>query len=477
MSFSRPLLTAAALLHASMNRETNSRRILLSLAVFAAAAALTLRDFDAPATQAATPSVLADTPPMGWNSWDCFGATVREDEVKANADYMAKHLARFGWQYVVVDIQWYEPEARGYDYRPGAELTMDRYGRLLPAVNRFPSAAAGAGFKPLADYVHKLGLKFGIHIMRGIPRGAVRDNTPILGSTARARDIADPYSLCPWNPDMYGINMSRRGAQEYYNSIVQLYADWGVDFIKADDEIRPIHRDEIRALHVAIQKTRRPVVLSLSPGPARVEDADFLAENAQMWRVSDDFWDDWRLLRQNFILLSIWGGFGRPGAWPDGDMLPLGHIGGRSAEGRGRWTRFTKTEQRTLVTLWSIARSPLIMGGNLPENDEFTDSLLTNEEVIAVNQRGVNAREFFLSGPRIVWISDQHGAPGKNVAVFNVGDHSTAKIPIQWRAIGLPDVCAVRDLWTGETLGEFRDSYTFELEPHASGLYRITPAP
>src|SRR5215212_9476188 len=141
---------------------------------------------------------VARTPPMGWNSWDCYGPTVTEAEVKANAAYMARHMKRFGWQYVVVDIQWYEPKAKAHGYRPNAELVMDRYGRLLPALNRFPSAARGRGFKPLADYVHRLGLKLGVHIVRGIPRQAVRVNTPVFGTNLLVRDAADTESTCPW---------------------------------------------------------------------------------------------------------------------------------------------------------------------------------------------------------------------------------------------------------------------------------------
>src|SRR5689334_10845836 len=132
----------------------------------------------------------APKPPMGWNSWDCFATTVTEDQVKAQADYMATHLARFGWQYIVVDIQWYVPDARGFVYQEGANVALDAHGRFLPAANRFPSCAGGFG--PLADYVHRAGLKFGVHLLRGIPRAAVAANLPILGSTSRARDIADP---------------------------------------------------------------------------------------------------------------------------------------------------------------------------------------------------------------------------------------------------------------------------------------------
>ena len=139
--------------------------------------------------------MIAKTSPMGWNSWDCWGAAVTEEIVRANAEYMASHLREFGWEYIVVDIQWYEPGAASHAYHPFADLKMDEYSRLLPAVNRFPSAADGKGFAPLAEYVHGLGLKFGIHIMRGIPRQAVSGNTAILGSDKRARDIADPSSI------------------------------------------------------------------------------------------------------------------------------------------------------------------------------------------------------------------------------------------------------------------------------------------
>jgi hypothetical protein len=162
---------------------------------------------------------LAPAPPMGWNSWDSFGTSVTEAEVKANADYMAKHLARYGWQYIVVDIQWSEPNPKTHGYRPDAELVMDAYGRLMPAPNRFPSASDGRGFKPLADYVHRKGLKFGIHIMRGIPRRAVDANLPIHGSDRKAAGVANKNSTCPWNSDMYGVDTSLPGGQDYYDSI------------------------------------------------------------------------------------------------------------------------------------------------------------------------------------------------------------------------------------------------------------------
>ncbi|MGA3097310.1 MAG: glycoside hydrolase family 27 protein [Bryobacteraceae bacterium] len=425
--------------------------------------------------QSPAPVRVAATPPMGWNSWDCYGTTVTEAEVKANADYVARNLKAHGWRYIVVDIQWSEPNPQAHGYRPDTELAMDGFGRLIPAEKRFPSSAGGRGFKPLADYIHGLGLQFGIHIMRGIPRRAVKANLPVAGSKARAAEIADSFSVCPWNTDMYGLDMSRPGAQDYYDSILKAYADWGVDYIKADDIARPAHREEIAGLHRAILKTGRPIVLSLSPGPAQVKDAAFLQENANLWRISDDFWDDWKLLRQNFILMSIWSGFGRPGAWPDADMLPLGHIGLRAEQGEDRMTRFTHEEQRTLVSLWSIAQSPLMFGGDLPGNDAFTLALISNDEVLQVDQRGSHGRSFAEGGESVAWMAD--GEPGvKYLGVFNVGDRSPIDTRVEWRALGLSAKCALRDLWEHKDLGTIDGGYVFHIPPHGSGLYRVGPA-
>jgi hypothetical protein len=420
--------------------------------------------------------VAAARPPMGWNSWDAYGTTVTEAEVKANAEYMAKNLKAYGWEYVVVDIQWSETNPRAHGYRPDAELAMDGYGRLIPAPNRFPSSAGGRGFQALAAYVHSLGLKFGIHIMRGIPRRAVKDNLPVYGSKARAAEIADVHSVCPWNSDMYGVDLNRTGAQDYYDSLLQLYASWGVDYIKADDIARPMHREEIAALHRAIGKTGRSIVLSLSPGPATVKDLAFLQQNANLWRISDDFWDDWQSLKQMFLLLSVWGGAGRPGAWPDADMLPLGHIALRAERGEDRTSRFTHDEAQTVVSLWSIAQSPLIFGGDLPTSDPFTISLLSNDEVLAVNQAGAHGYPFWQSGAQVAWTAEPADGKGKYLGVFNAGERP-ANIRVDWGALQLPEQCVLRDLWQKKDLGPAPGGYTFRLAPHASGLFRVTAQP
>ncbi len=413
---------------------------------------------------------------MGWNSWDCYGTTVTEAEVKANAEYMARHLAQHGWKYVVVDIQWSDAQAKAHGYRANAELNVDGFGRLLPAENRFPSSSDGQGFKPLADEIHKLGLKFGIHIMRGIPRQAVRANTPIQGTQWKAEDVADRGSTCQWNSDMYGVNVTKEGGQAYYDSIVKMYAEWGVDFIKADDMARPLHAGEIEALDKAIKKSGRPMVLSLSPGPADVKQAAFYAAHAQMWRVSDDFWDRWVDLKKNFDLMAPWSGYSKANSWPDGDMLPLGRIGIRAERGDDRRSRFTKDEQQTLMSLWAIARSPLMFGGDLPSNDPATLALITNDEALAVNQKGARPRELFRKGESIAWVSDAADGRSKYLAVFHAGEGPTLDVRVDWAEIGLQGTCVVRDLWKKADMGRVSEGRTFSLGPHASGLYRITPA-
>ena len=416
---------------------------------------------------------LAETPPMGWNSWDAYGTTVTEAEVKANADYMAQKLKTHGWQYIIVDIQWSETKPQAHGYRPDADLSMDANGRLIPAVNRFPSAADGQGFTPLAQYVHGLGLKFGIHIMRGIPRRAVEANLPVLGTSVHAADIADKSSTCRWNSDMYGVDLTKQGAQAYYDSIVKMYASWGVDYIKADDMAIPFHGPEIAALHQAILHSGRPIVLSLSPGPADVTKAAFYAENANLWRISDDFWDTWNSLKENFALLDKWSASTNPGSWPDADMLPLGRIGMRAERGEDRKTRFTPDEQQTLMTLWCIARSPLMFGGDLPSNDSSTYNLISNDEVLAADQHGTKSHQLFAHGAQVAWVSDAASSPAKYLAVFNIGDSGNAQIRVDWRDLGLSGEHTIRDLWGKKDIANVHDGYTFSVAPHASGLYRI----
>jgi hypothetical protein len=427
----------------------------------------------APLGVAAQTSELAPTPPMGWNSWDSYGTTIRESEVKANADAMASKLKQFGWQYIVVDIQWYEPNAQAHGYRPNAVLQMDNNGRLVPAVNRFPSAANGQGFKPLADYVHSKGLKFGIHILRGIPRQAVAQNSPILGTTLHAGDVADKNSLCKWNTDMYGVDMSKPGGQAYYDSIVAQYAKWGLDFIKADDMSFPYHKAEIEGLHKAILKSGRPIVLSLSPGPAPIAEVASLRENAQMWRIEDDLWDNWKSVKNMCARIESWSKLVEVGHWPDPDMLPLGHIGLRAERGNDRLSELSHDEQQTMMTLWSIFRAPLMFGGDLPTLDPFTTSLLTNGDVLAVNQHSTGNRLAYSRGDLRVWTASAISPRRRYVAIFNLGDTPLHEKVTMAQAGLKQGGGSMKDLWTGKTISASPE-IAVTLAPHASALYSVS---
>lgn len=363
----------------------------------------------------------AATPPMGWNSWDAFGTGVTEAQTRENGEYMAKNLKRHGYRLLTVDIDWFVPGAKGFNYVPGVEIAMDGYGRPLPAPDRFPSAEPGKGFKPLADWTHRQGLQFGVHLLRGIPRKAVEKNLPILGTPYHAGDVANKNDLCPWNPDMYGVDMSKPGAQAWYDSLFALLASWGIDFVKVDDLSRPYHQAEIEAIRKAIDKTGRKIVFSTSPGATPLESGPHVQDHANMWRISDDFWDNWGALKEQFERLDHWTPFRGPGHWPDADMVPLGAVRvGQRDEG----SHFTPTEGQTLMTLWSIARSPLILGGHLPKTDPTTLALLTNDEVLKVNQASTNNRQLFRRGNLIAWTADVPGSKDKYLAVFNADDQT-----------------------------------------------------
>jgi hypothetical protein len=419
----------------------------------------------------------APIPPMGWNSWDCFGTTVTEVQIRQQADFMAEKLKAHGWQYIVVDIQWYQPTAKGHEYEKDARLAMDEVGRLIPAPEKFPSATNGQGFKPLADYVHSQGLKFGIHMMRGISRQAVRQNSPIKGAPYHAADIADTNSLSEWNPDMFGVDMRRPGAQAYYDSLMELVASWGVDFIKVDDLSRPYHQAEIEAIRRAIDKTGRPIVFSTSPGETLVAAGTNVNQNANMWRISDDFWDRWPALLEQFKRLHDWTPYRINGAWPDADMLPLGIVEFK------RKTRLTADEQFTMMTLWCIARSPLMHGGDLAKTDAFTLSLLTNDEVLAVNQHSENNRQLFRTNDLIAWVAGVPGSADKYLAVFNTRDRilddpasGKAVISVNLAGLGFTGRVLVRDLWRGNDLEAIGAEFAPEVPAHGARLFRLTPA-
>lgn len=409
------------------------------------------------------------TPPMGWNSYDYYNTTVNEEQVKANADFMAEKLRKFGWEYIVVDIQWSDPDAGStcpeIQYTPFARLCVDEYSRQIPDPVRFPSSAGGKGFESLASYCHQKGLKFGIHIMRGIPKQCCHLHSKIYGTDVTADKIANPFSVCKWNGDMYGVDYTKKGAQEYYNSVFQLYAQWGVDFVKVDDicntnlyEKNPYSAEkEIEMIAKAISLCGRKMVLSLSPGPAVIEKAWHLEKYANMWRITDDFWDNWKLLKNMFNRCEVWQKHVGDGCWPDCDMIPLNKLA-YGWSGKPRLTEFTRTEEKTMFTLWSIFRSPLMLGTDLPQLDEESLALITNEEVLALNSHSRNPFLVSSDENQVVWVSYGEGCPAKGmnfyVALFNISDEKrevTVRLS-EIQGISESAVYKVRDLWQKKDL-------------------------
>jgi hypothetical protein len=426
---------------------------------------------------------IALTPPMGWNSYDAFGDAVTEAEVLTNAAWLREHLQPLGWDTIVIDFRWYDSKADGIRAQDPEGVMVDDFGRCIPAPNRFPSAADGRGFKSLAMRLHAMGLKFGIHIMRGIPRRAVEADLPIANSEFKALQAvlpeSDPNRTCMWNRDMFGVDGDSPAGRAWYASVARQYASWDVDYIKCDDidmmgRGRVYGAAEIEALSRALRDSGRSIVLSLSPGPAPLNCSRHLKEFANLWRISGDFWDNWNSLNHNFDLFANWAADTGPGHWPDGDMIPFGHICLRNCDVKPeRWTRLSHDEQVTLMSLWSLASSPLMLGMNLPDNDGWTTAVLTNPEVLAIDQDTLGRagrRMYGAPVPAETWFKDL--ADGSYAVGFFNRTNETVRIDVPWRNLGFQTPPETRDVWLHRDLGE-QGHYTAELPPHGCVLLRV----
>ena len=437
------------------------------------------------AATAAGAQEAAPTPPMGWNSWDAYGLTIDEPDFKANARQLAK-LHAYGWTYAVIDEGWYMGNPFG-DKLQHRDYALDAHGLLIPATKRFPSAADGQGFKPIADWVHAQGLKFGIHIVRGIPKQAVEANLPIADSSFHAQDAADTADTCPWDDGDYGIRDNAAG-QAYYDSMLALYAHWGVDFLKVDCIANnPYRISEIRQIAAAIKKTGRPIVLSLSPGPTQPAHAAEIRQYGQMWRISNDVWDGWTFVHEHpnddfpmgvrniFDRLLPWVGQAHDGRWPDADMLPFGMLAPHPGWGAPRHSRLTLDEERTQLSLLAMARSPLILGANLTQLDEPTHALITNKDVIAIDQHSHDNHPVEALPPGFeharVWVAS--GQAGERyLAVFNLDD-KPASLQASWEQLGMAaGKHAARELWSGRRL-EASARLNIQLPAHGCVLYAV----
>lgn len=409
---------------------------------------------------------------MGWNSWDCFGGSVTEEEVLANARFMAEHLRDRGWDTIVIDIQWSDPDPGRHAYRPLPQPVLDDWGRLLPAATRFPSAADGS-FRPLASQLHELGLRLGLHVMRGIPRGALERNLPVYGTDITAEAIADRDNVCSWNPDNVGLNHDHPGAQAYLDSQAALFAEWGVDYVKLDDVLYPpVQTADIAAWSRAIDRSGRPMVLSLSPGKelstAHVED---LRAHAQLWRISDDLWDEWPQLREQFQRAARWAPLQQAGAWADADMLPLGRIGIRAHVGDDRMSRLRIAEQQTMLALWALLRSPMMFGGHLPDTPAETLALLRNEGVGALLRHGTGGREVVRDGSLVIWTARLDG--DDVCGVFWLGDEP-ADLLVHLADLGCSGRTDAADLWSGAAVLVEQDALRLRVPAHGVRLLQLS---
>jgi alpha-galactosidase len=423
-------------------------------------------------------------PPMGWNSYNCWNYCVTESQFMQNAHYMADNLKKYGWEYCVVDFIWWVPVNGQYGGGQGGDWNkghIDQNGRFLPDESRFPSSKGGKGFKPLGDSVHNLGLKFGIHLMRGVPKMAVRSNYPVLNSTYTCTDAADQTSTCPWLDWMYGAKNNAAG-QAYLTSMVQLCNDWGCDYLKIDDlSAATYHGPEVEMYAKAIASVSREIVFSTSPGATPINQASHVSQYCNMWRLVNDLWDTWGQLTdaynvdENWRKTTVqWG----PGKWPDIDMLPFGHLALIGPVGQPRYSlsTYTKGEHRLMFLLWCVNNGPLMWGGHLPDNSNnpFYDSLMMNSDALYINQHGIKARVLKAQSTGTpIWTSTHPTDTTTKFLLLGNTSTSSQTISVSLNTIGFPATQAVpvKNVWTGATLSNFTGTFAQTIPSHDAGLY------
>lgn len=435
---------------------------------------------------------LAQTPPMGWNSFDSYGVYLYEKAAFDNLEAFAEKLKPYGYEYFVIDAGWFGE----FKFQPGTmfpaekhalKMKFNEFGVLQPSDTYFPN-----GFIKLIERCHALGLKFGLHLMRGIPRAAVKANVPIKGTKYFAQDIADTTSICSWNHQNYGVDMCKPGAQEFYNALINQMAEWGVDFIKYDD-IVPFP-EEVKGVAKAIAQCGRPMVLSLSPGgdvdPNHLE----AFQKGHMLRVTPDIWDDQKGIDECFEAWRKWQGKEKTGFWIDMDMIPFGQLqmmspkpagikGNESkkeimdkikagevdnfellaGKGFNRLSEFTKDQMYTFITMRALAASPLMMGGDLPTLDDFSLKLITNKDVLECNQNGVMASLVFDEAGIEIWKAPKKEGNGGWIGIFNRTNEGKS-VSLISEKLGLEANAAIKlqNIWNEKEVCNLN----FELNPN-----------
>ena len=416
---------------------------------------------------------LAQKPPLGWNSYDSYRGQLNEEEALRNLEVFAKKLAPHGYEYFVIDFGWYSEGAcvpgslRPWGNDP-FDFSLDSNGYPVGSRTYFPH-----GMKPIADRAHALGVKFGLHMMRGMLRKAWEFNLPVKGTSYRMRDIADTKNICSWATYTYGVDMTKPGAQEYYDGLIQHLADIGVDFIKYDDLVP--WPAEMEAIGRAVAKSKREIVLSLSPGDDTTPKHKEHYEWGHMLRITSDVWDSHHCLDSSFKRWRDWQGSAGPGFWPDMDMLCLGTLCGMiDPVGKGarskmkpeeigrtdlekvffRPSHFTPAQERTFMTMRALCASPLFMGGCLIRSEQRVFDLITNRDMLACDQNGVCGTFKHVEGDIEIWLAPKKGVSGQGwIGIFNRNEKAQTSVKLTLDKLGLPDgTHRFRSIWTGDLL-------------------------
>lgn len=410
--------------------------------------------------QASTNTGAALTPPMGWSAWSSERCNATEQSALAEGQAMATTLESHGYQYINLDCGW----QGGWN------------GNGLPtwSATKFPD-----GLPYLASKLHSMGLKFGVYMNPGLSSGQVASNPPIQGTSYHLKDIVLPgVNGNTTGSGAIAIDFTKPGSHEFIQSYANLYASWGVDWIKMDfvgpggGHVPADNRAEIQAWNQAIVNTGRPIVLELS-NSLSITAASWWKQYAGGWRIEGDVeayhsspptLTDWAKVSLRFADLPNWVQYAGPGGWNDLDSLDVGN---------GATDGLTPDQRQSAVTLWSIGCAPLILGADLTKLDPADLPLITNDEVIAVNQAGISAAPLQAGVNQPVWVS--HQADGSYVVgLFNLGT-GPATVSVTWSQLGFSGSASVRDLWSHTDLGTMATGFSATLNTDASRLVRVYP--
>lgn len=401
---------------------------------------------------------LAERPFMGWSSWSSIRKKPTEEKIKAAADVMAAKFKSHGYEYVNLDDYYM------LDWRE----TVDEYGRWAVDPKKFPN-----GMKALGDYIHNKGLKFGHYVTLGIPKAAVDQNTPIEGTPYHAKDIVDFSKGQKKNfnyEEMYAIDLSKPGAQEFIDSWARLFASYGVDYLKIDG-VRNHDIADVEAWAMALKKTGRPIHVELSNN-LDIKHISTWKQLSNGWRTDHDveaygtpYLASWKKVTRRFDDVAEWQPHAGPGGWNDLDSL---NVANGSKDG------LTKNEKISYVSLWAIAASQFVIGNDLTKLDDFGLSLLTNDEILAVNQSGVAGKRLYKKGDTQAFYQSLPDG-SYHIALFNTGS-SSQDVSVKWTDVGIEGSALVRDLWSHQDLGSMENGFTAKLSTHGSRMIKVVPA-